>query len=93
MGKVAQIKRAFSKLSHDEKLKLHRGGYAGYGYRNKGFSYCTSYRSLVAKLATNYYNEHLASEHRAAQAEKHVVERAYLNKEPWAIKIIDNTRG
>jgi len=83
MGKLHKIKRAFSRLDHDRKIKMHKSNQRFYirqygavydgGWR---FQYaCPSYGAFVTQLVNDYYNKHI-------KQEKHVVERSYLNKEP-----------
>jgi hypothetical protein len=101
MGKLHQIKRVFNKLDHDTKIGMYtnkpplRYGciqkdlWGKAGIRVPDSLWCfyrgmPSYRSYVTKLVSNYYRTHVIRQ-------RHVVERAYLNGEEWAIKIITDS--
>ncbi len=89
MGKLQKIRRAFSALPHERKIKMYQRQ-DGYNFKKSlsqnvtwGFDYyCNSYRKFVAKLVNEYYDKHV-------NQQKHVVERAYFNKEPWAIAQVE----
>ena len=81
MGKLYKIRREFDKLDHETKLSMYRykHGYRHLYYRGWHFAQRhSSYHKFVAKLANAYYNKHVIPN-------RHVLENAYLNKEPWAI--------
>lgn len=90
MGKLSKIKRAFNALPHERKIAMRKYNYGctdlgeiGIGHQGRpwGFTYHRSYRKFVTKLV-NDYNKY-------ARQQNHVVEIAYLNKEPWAIAQVE----
>jgi len=93
MGKLYKIRREFNRLNHNDKLKMYERK-CGYNFKNEftdsqGMTWhfdcwSNSYRKFVAKLAQQYYSHEIVQK-------RHVIERAYLNNEPWAIAQVEKS--
>jgi hypothetical protein len=87
MGKLHKIRRAFERLTHDEKMNIakkflcwRRFPY-GYARKNGCWQICLgtrSHNSYVRTLVAKYHKE-------CEIENRHVWERAYLNGEQWAV--------
>lgn len=101
MGKLHQIRRAFGKLDYDTKTGMHtdkcplqygcikKDIWGKLGIRVPDNPWCfyrgmPSYRNYVTKLVNKYHHDHIVSQ-------RHKVERAYLDGEEWAIKVITDS--
>ena len=94
MGKLHQIRKAFNSLTHEQKIDMyspvarygafiHKTGYYWRYYKapNSKWAFstsCYSYRDFITPLVHAYHEQYV-------NRQKHVVERAYLNGEQWAI--------